>query len=164
MRYDNEHSYDQIIYDPQIILDHLPNEYKFKEFVQTIINKYGDITRVYWIIDLVCTLESKEFPENRIIALKHLVQKLYMSSDTLTSNKHLVHIFTKLGYKIAHISKLLHISRNSVYYFLNRAQELPPACILTYGEYNLMLDFIDAWQRFKGDDPFDIQPKQLDTS
>lgn len=150
MRFDDEHAYDQRINDIATIHEHLLPEYQFKRFISNVAKKHGTITGFYWLIDFISALYPDEFPENRKIALKQLTQKVYITYDDNTSHRYLVFILKSKGYGPVKIATTLGISRNSVYYFLKRNEELPTRCILTYGEYNLMLDFIDCWNNFKG--------------
>lgn len=145
MRIDDEHAYDQKIYDTEIIKQHLIPEHKYRNLVLRLAKKHGNITGAYWLIDFVAALNPKEFIEERKIALKKLTLKVYTAYDDLPNNKTMVSIMTAAGYPVSQIAKTLNISRNSVYYFQKRAEEIPVRCMLTYGEYNLMLDFMDAW-------------------
>jgi hypothetical protein len=150
MRFDDEHAYDQRINDIATIHDHLLPEYKFKRFVTNIVKKHGSLTGMYWLIDFISALYPDEFSENRKIALKQLTQKIYITYDDNTSHRYLVSILKAKGMGPSEIARTLNISRNSVYYFMKRNEDLPTRCILTYGEYNLMLDFLDCWNNFKG--------------
>lgn len=145
MRFDDEHAYDQKIYDIDTIRTHLIPEHKYRKMVLELSKKQGTITGAYWLIDVVCALNPKEMSEERKNALKKLTMKIYTAYDDLPDNKTLVGVMKAAGYKVNKIAETLNISRNSVYYFLDRTEELPTRCMLTYGEYNLMLDFMDLW-------------------
>ena len=145
MRFDDEHAYDQKIYDIDTIRTHLIPEHKYRKMVLELSKKQGTITGAYWLIDVVCALNPKEMSEERKNALKKLTMKIYTAYDDLPDNKTLVGVMKAAGYKVNKIAETLNISRNSVYYFLDRTEELPTRCMLTYGEYNLMSDFMDLW-------------------
>ncbi len=145
MRFDDEHAYDQKIYDIDTIRTHLIPEHKYRKMVLELSKKQGTITGAYWLIDVVCALNPKEMSEERKNALKKLTMKIYTAYDDLPDNKTMVGVMKAAGYKINKIAETLNISRNSVYYFLERTAELPTRCMLTYGEYNLMSDFMDLW-------------------
>jgi hypothetical protein len=143
MRFDDEHAYDQRINDTQTIHEHIIPEHRYRKIVLELSKKHGNINGAYWLIDLICALNPGEFNEQRKIALKQLTQKIYVSYDDVPTNKQLCAIMKATGISPSQIAHNLGISRNTVYYFLDRDQELPTRCMLTYGEYNLMLDFID---------------------
>ena len=70
---------------------------------------------------------------------------MYTAYDTELDNKAMIRILMNSGYKKTKIAEILGISRTSVYYFLDKEYTRPTRCMFTYGEYNLMLDFMDAW-------------------
>ena len=146
MRFDDEHAYNQKIYDTELIEIHLLEEQRYHTFISKLVKKHSNITGAYWIIDVVCSLNPTEFPEERKLALKRLTLKMYTSYDIAPDNRILVPVLKKTGYSVCQIAKRLNISRNSVYYFLKKEYVTPTRCMFTYGEYNLMLDFMDAWQ------------------
>ena len=150
MRLDNDHAYDERIYDLDTIYEHLIPEHKYKKLVTELARVHGNITGAYWLIDLVCALYPSEFTEERKNALKRLTLKIYTAYDDLPTNKQMTAVMSRAGYSVAAIAKALNISRNSVYYFLAKEEELPTRCMLTYGEYNLMLDFMDKWEEIRG--------------
>lgn len=147
MRFDDEHDYDQKIYDIAIIQEHLIPEQKFKTFIFKMAQKHGSITGMYWIIDVVCALNAKEFDEKRKHALKQISLRIYSYyHDDDISPRQKTAIMKATGkYTMQEIADTLHISRQTVYYYLKQQEELPTRCILTYGEYNLVMDFMDCW-------------------
>ena len=145
MRFDDDHAYDQKIYDTKVISEHLIPEMQFKKLMLALVEKQGSIKGMHWLEDVVCALNPKEMSEERKNALKKLTMKIYTAYDDLPDNKTMVGVMKAAGYKVNKIAETLNISRNSVYYFLDRTEELPTRCMLTYGEYNLMLDFMDLW-------------------
>lgn len=149
MRFDDEHAYDQKIYDIPTIQEHIIPEHKYRKLVLSLVEKHGNITGAYWLIDFVTALNPKEFSEDRKVALKKLTLKIYTAYDDTPNNKTMVAVMKAAGYNIKTIAETLKISRNSVYYFLDKEEELPTRCMLTYGEYNLMMDFMDAWHEIK---------------
>lgn len=146
MRFDDEHAYDKRIYDLELIKEHFVPEQRFRKFIFSIAKKHGGITGMYWLTDIVCALNPREFPEERKIALKKLMLKVYTCYSDNVTTKQMVGVLKECGYGKTEIADILHISRNSVYYFINREVELPTQCMLTYGEYNLMMDFMDCWE------------------
>jgi hypothetical protein len=149
MRFDDEHAYDQRINDINTIHDHIIPEHRYIKLVSDLVKKHGNVTGAYWLIDLICALNPQEFNEQRKIALKQLTQKIYVSYDDCPSNKQLCAVMNAAGFSKQVIADSLGIARNTVYYFLARDTELPTRCMLTYGEYNLMLDFMDCWEEIK---------------
>ena len=147
LRFDDEHDYDQKIYDIAIIREHLIPEQRFRNFIFKMAKKHGSITGMYWLIDVVCALNPKEFDEKRKHALKQIVLKIYSYySDDSISPKQQVTLMKASGkYSGQEIADILHISRQTVYYYLRQQEELPTRCMLSYGEYNLVMDFMDCW-------------------
>jgi DNA-binding CsgD family transcriptional regulator len=149
MRFDDEHAYNQRINDIPTIQSHVIPEHKFRKLVLELSKKHGNINGAYWLIDLICALYPQEFNEQRIIALKQLTQKIFVSYDDVLKNKQICALMHMDGCGPTEISESLNIARNTVYYYLKQNQELPTRCMLTYGEYNLMLDFYDCWEELK---------------
>lgn len=147
LRFDDEHDYDQKIYDIAIIREHLIPEQHFRNFIFKMAKKHGSITGMYWLIDVVCALNPKEFDEKRKHALKQIVLKIYSYySDDSISPKQQVTLMKASGkYSGQEIADILHISRQTVYYYLRQQEELPTRSMLSYGEYNLVMDFMDCW-------------------
>ena len=145
MRFDDEHAYDQKKYDTKVINEHLIPEMQFKKLMLALIEKQGSIKGMYWLEDVVCALNPKEFPEERIRALKQLTLNMYTRYDVDISPKQKVVLLKAAGYGTTYIAKELHLSRQTVYYYLEQNEETPTCCMLTYGEYNLMMDFMDCW-------------------
>lgn len=150
MRIDHEHAYDQRIFDQDTIKEHLIPEQEFKAFIAGVIKTYGSLKHVYWIVDLVAVLKPAEFPDQRKAALKNIIHKIFTYYDTseIPTKQHVALLKAK-GTPIKDIAKILNISRNSVYYHLKQEEELPTSCMLTYGEYNLMMDFWDIWNELR---------------
>lgn len=147
MRIDHEHAYDQRIYDQETIREHLIPEQEFKAFIAGVIRTHGSLKHVYWIVDLVAALKPSEFPDQRKVALKNIIHKIFTYYDTSEiPTKQRVTLMHAKKTPIKDIAATLGISRNSVYYHLKQEEELPTTCMLTYGEYNLMLDFWDIWR------------------
>jgi predicted DNA-binding protein YlxM (UPF0122 family) len=147
LRFDDEHSYDQRIYDVTTIQEHLIPEQIFKNFIFKMAHKHGSITGMYWLVDVVCALNSKEFDDKRKAALKTIILKVYTYyDDKEIPPKQMVTVMKATGrYTMQEIADALNISRQTVYYYLHQQEELPTKCMLTYGEYNIMLDFMDCW-------------------
>jgi hypothetical protein len=80
---------------------------------------------------------------------KQLTQKIFVSYDDVPTNKQLCAIMKATGISPTQIAHDLGITRNTIYYYMERDQDLPTRCMLTYGEYNLMLDFTDCWEEIK---------------
>lgn len=145
MRFDDEHAYDQKIYDTTVIAAHLIPEMQFKKLVLALVEKQGSIKGMHWLEDFVCALNPKEFPEERVRALKQLTLNMYIHYDVEISPKQKVTLLKAAGYGISDIAKEMNICRQTVYYYLKSNEDTPTCCMFTYGEYNLMLDFMDAW-------------------
>ena len=147
MRFDDDHDYDQKIYDIGTIQEHLIPEQHFKNFIFKMAQKHGSITGMYWIIDVVCALNPKEFDEKRKHALKQIILRIYSyyHEDDMSPKQKVTVMKASGQYTMQEIADALHITRQTVYYYLRQQEELPTRSILTYGEYNLMLDFMDCW-------------------
>lgn len=145
MRLNNEHAYDQKIYDIEVIKEHLVPEQRFRMLILRLAEKQGNIMGAYWLIDFISVLYPAEFPDDRKTALKKLTLKVYTAYERVPPKKTIVALMKASGQTVKQISEKLQVSRNTVYYFLDKADSLPTHCMLTYGEYNLMMDFMDAW-------------------
>ena len=147
LRFDDEHDYDQKIYDIALIQEHLIPEQQFKNFIFRMAHKHGSITGMYWLIDVVSALNPKEFDEKRKHALKQIVLKIYSyySEDDISQKQRVTIMKASGKYSGQEIADALHISRQTVYYYLRQQDELPTKCMLSYGEYNLVMDFMDCW-------------------
>ena len=149
MRYNEEHAYDDRIFDVPTIREHVLPEHQFRHFVNQVSKKHGQLTGFYWIIDLVAKLYESEFPDERVNALKKLTLKVFTAYNEEPSKHTICQLLKEQGKTVAEIADLTRIQRTAVYYYLKRELELPTQCMLTYGEYDLMMDFMDAWNEMR---------------
>lgn len=154
MRLDDEHAYNDRINDIPTIHDHLVPEHLFRLMIERVSAKFGDLKGMYWLIDVVCALNPKEFNEQRTLMLKQITQKIYIAYEDDIPKKRLVALMRKAGCTVVYIAEKLGIARNTAHYYLRRNEDLPTRCIFTYGEYNLMMDFFDCWNELKEMDQF----------
>ena len=118
MRFDDDHAYDQKIYDTKVISEHLIPEMQFKKLMLALVEKQGSIKGMHWLEDVVCALNPKEFPEDRIRALKQLTLNMYTRYDVNISPKQQVVLLKAAGYGTSYIAQELNLSRQTVYYYL----------------------------------------------
>lgn len=144
MRIDTEHDFHERVNNPETIKLHLVAEVKLRRLINGLVDKQGTITGMYWLIDFIAAINPDEFSKERKALLKQTVLKVYTAYDTQLSNKALASMLHAAGYKAADIATLLGVARNSVYYYLKRNDYVPTRCVLSYGEYNLVMDFLDA--------------------
>lgn len=163
MRFDTEHAYDQHIYDIPTIKEHIIEEWKFRKLLFTIVEKHGSIAGMNLLIDAVCAIYSREFTPPRKAALKRLVMKIYTAYDYLPPKRQLAAVLKELKYPITKIADILQVTRQTVYWYLSQEDEVPTTCLLTYGEYNLMLDFMDAWHELGSMDNLEKAGVSFDT-
>lgn len=149
MRINELHAYDDRVLNPKDIQIHTFNEYRFRKFVINIAMINGQIGSFYTLIVLMAHLYPEEFSKERVEALKRLTYKVYIAYQEEPPLRHLVAMLKNNGMRPQQIADLLNIKRQNVYYYSRIAeeQETPLQCMLTYGEYDLMMDFLDAWDK-----------------
>lgn len=147
MRLNEDHAYDDRVLDPNQVKERLIPEYIFRHFIRNIAKKQGQITGFHWLIALVSRLFPEEFSPERTKALELLSYKVYVAYYEEPPTHTLCIIMKQQGISPQVISEKLGIRRENVYYYLKKDIVMPSQCMLTYGEYNLMLDFMDAWNQ-----------------
>lgn len=149
MRINEEHDYDDRVINIEDTLAHTLQEYRFRCFVKRITLLKGQVGGFYALITLMAYLYPSEFPPERVEAMKKLTYKVFAAYHEDPPIRYLVKLMQDHGYKPAEIASALKIKRENVYYYTKKSneQEVPLQCMLTYGEYDLMMDFMDAWDR-----------------
>ena len=149
MRLNEEHDYDDRVLNPDDIKEHLVPEFRFRHFVKSVAKMKDQITGFYALITLAAYLYPSEFPAERVDALKRLTYKVYVAFHEDPPKKLMINLMKMNGVSPKKISNLLNIRRENIYYYTKKESEpeVPLQCMLTYGEYNLMLDFMDAWDK-----------------
>jgi len=151
MRLNEERAYDEFVTTPEVIRDHLVDEFIFRNFLNNIAKKQGTINGFYWLVELVTKLYPAEFDEARATAIKKIAYKVHVAHYEEPPTQTLCVMMMHQGYKPKEVSRTLNIQPQNVYYYIRRDKEvdLPIKAMLTYGEYDVMLDFMDCWNELK---------------
>lgn len=149
MRLNDEHAYDDRVMNPTEISARLIPEFTFRKFIKTVAKLQGQITGFYWMIDFVTHFYPEEFPKPRVEALQRLSYKVFVAYHEEPPLHTLCILMKAQGVDPQLIAENLGILRANVYYYLKKEIKVPSQCMLTYGEYDLMLDFMDAWNAIK---------------
>ena len=170
MRYNPDRPYDEKVYDLEELEKRLLPEFLFRQFVNKLARIQGTLTSFYWIVDLIAQLFPEEFPPARSTAVKKIAHKVFIVYDETPPTKTLCALLRKNGTPVKQIAKILGVKHPTVYYYLKQEIRLPTQAMLTYGEYDLMLDFMDCWKKLQpefhltteGDEPNEEPPPSRD--
>ena len=149
MRLNEEHAYDDRVCYPPDILKHIVPEYRFRQFIQTVSKHKGQITAFYALITFVAYMFPEEFPTDRVEAMKKVAYKVFVAYHEEPPLALMCKVMKERKVPPRVIAKQLNIKRENIYYYMNKEAEVPAQCMLTHGEFNLMMDFMDAWDQIK---------------
>ncbi len=152
MRFNPDRAYDEIVYDLDEILARQLPEFLFRQFIIKMAKKTNNINIMYTLADLVGHVFPKDFPPNRVTAFKRLALKVYTIYDARPPKRTLCQLLYESKTPTRQIAKLLGIAQPTVYHHLKQAVEHPSQCMLTYGEYDVMQDFMDCWRELHPDE------------
>lgn len=152
MRINDEHAYDDRVLNPDDMKEHIFPEFRFRHFVLTVAKMKGQVTGFYALITLAAYLYPEEFPPERVEALKKLTYKVFVAYYEEPPKKLMISLMKEKNITPRQIARHLKMSRENIYYYTRKedgATEVIGQCLLTYGEYDLMMDFMDCWDKIR---------------
>ena len=147
MRYNPDRPYDEKVYDLEELEKRLLPEFLFRQFVNKIAREHQTLTAFYWVVDFIAQMFPEEITPARATALKKIAHKVFVIYDNLPPAKTITALLHKDGVPVKKIAKTLGVKPPTIYYYLKQEIKLPTQAMLTYGEYDLMLDFMDCWNK-----------------
>lgn len=162
MRYNPDRPYDEKVYDLEELEKRLLPEFLFRQFVNKITREHETLTAFYWVVDFIAQMYPAEITPARATALKKIAHKVFVIYDNTPPSKTMAVLLHKSGAPVKKIARTLGVTPPTVYYYLKQEIKLPTQAMLTYGEYDLMLDFMDCWNKLQPEYSFTIEGDEPD--